>query len=51
VEQKVDLFVRAFKLFYDVYDEQNFKNSMFEYCRDNREVLNGVWSTLDMLSK
>jgi hypothetical protein len=40
VEQKVNLFIRALKIFYDIYEEQDFRENLFTCCRDNREVLN-----------
>ena len=51
IEEKANLFVDGFKLYYDIFDEQSFRNSMMEYCRDNKEIFNAIWSLLDMISK
>lgn len=51
IPEKVNLFIQAFKLFYDVLDEETMTEEMIQCCRDNREVLNGIQSILDMLSK
>ena len=51
IPEKVNLFIQAFKLFYDVLDEETLTEEMTQCCRDNREVLNGIQSILDMLSK
>lgn len=51
IPEKVNLFIQAFKLFYDILDEETLIEEMTQCCRDNRDVLNGIQSTLDMLSK
>lgn len=51
ISEKVNLFIQAFKLFYDIFDEDVLTEEISQCCRDNREVLNGIESVLDMLSK